>query len=280
MEIKEQIIQVLKADNYKSDRELTDSILGIGVAQQSINAACRQLVLDGKLKRTVPPIKNYIDCDCTSAQTTQSYTQQKNQVYRGPYLKEAFNAFWNDFWGTDKDYYSDFSLEKLAQLKMAVTNINNLITFETTIMAGNLICDILKLSEWDRSEIFKSIQGTSANSNGFDIEYYGEAPFICEVKANIPSGGKEVFGAQQINQLNKDVCSLLNGKSKSTIKPDMLSHYYKFLCMYCNDTKTSNAIGRFVTSFNNKYGNSVELWSGQIPLDKDKVYLIIAKEEV
>lgn len=31
--------------------------------------------------------------------------------------------------------------------------------------------------------------------------------------------------------------------------------------MYCNDTKTSNAIGRFVTSFNNKYGNSVELWS-------------------
>ena len=280
MGIKEQILQELKVKNHQSDRELTDHILGVETAQQAINAACRQLALAGKLKRTAPPIKNYIDCGCASAQTALSCTTPTVQVERGLYLKKEFNDFWNDFWKTDKDYYSDFSLEKLSQLKMAVTNINNLITYETTIMASSLICDILELSERDRSEIEKSIQSTSANSNGFDIEYHGEFPFICEVKANIPSGGKDVFGAQQINQLNKDVFSLLNGKSKSVIKPEALCNYYKFLCMYCNDVKTSNAIGRFVTSFNHKHSNSIEIWSGQDLLRKDKVYLFTVKEEV
>ncbi len=280
MGIKEQILQALKVKNYQSDRELTDYILGVGAAQQGINAACRQLALAGKLKRTAPPIKNYVDSDFTSEQTGLPCTKPAVQVERGMYLKKEFNDFWNDFWKTDKDYYSDFSLEKLSQLKMAVTNINNLITYETTIMASSLICDILELSERDRLEIEKGIQSTSANSNGFDIEYHGEFPFICEVKANIPSGGKDVFGAQQINQLNKDVFSLLNGKSKSIIKPEALCNYYKFLCMYCNDVKTSNAIGRFVTSFNHKHSNSIEIWSGQDLLRKDKVYLFTVKEEV
>ena len=277
---KEQILQALKMKNYQSDRELTDYILGVGAAQQGINAACRQLALAGKLKRTAPPIKNYIDCDCTLEQTALPCTKSTVQVERGMYLKKEFNDFWNSFWNTDKDYYADFSLEKLSQLKMAVTNINNLITYKTTIMAGGLICEILELSERDRTEIEKGIQSTSANSNGFDIEYHGKFPFICEVKANIPSGGKDVFGAQQINQLNKDVFSLLGGKSKSVIKPEALCNYHKFLCMYCNDVKTSNAIGRFVMSFNHKHGNSIEIWSGQDLLRKDKVYLFIVKEEV
>ncbi len=280
MGIKEQILQALKVKNYQSDRELTDYILGVGAAQQGINAACRQLALAGKLNRTTPPIKNYVDCDCTLEQAALPCTKPTVQVERGMYLKKEFNDFWNDFWKTDKDYYSDFSLEKLSQLKMAVTNINNLITYETTIMASSLICDILELSERDRLEIEKGIQSTSANSNGFDIEYHGEFQFICEVKANIPSGGKDVFGAQQINQLKKDVFSLINGKSKSVIKPEALCNYYKFLCMYCNDVKTSNAIGRFVTSFNHKYSNSIEIWNGKDLLRKDKVYIFIVKEEV
>lgn len=50
--------------------------------------------------------------------------------------------------------------------------------------------------------------------------------------------------------------------------------------MYCNDVKTSNAIGRFVTSFNHKHSNSIEIWSGQDLLRKDKVYLFTVKEEV
>lgn len=75
MGIKEQILQALTVKNYQSDRELTDYILGVGAAQQGINAACRQLALAGKLKRTAPPIKNYIDCDCTSEQTVSPYAK-------------------------------------------------------------------------------------------------------------------------------------------------------------------------------------------------------------
>ena len=72
---KEQILQALKMKNYQSDRELTDYILGVGAAQQGINDACRQLALAGKLKRTAPPIKNYIDCDCTLEQTALPCTK-------------------------------------------------------------------------------------------------------------------------------------------------------------------------------------------------------------
>lgn len=60
MTLKERIIEELKKEDYLSDRELTDKILGVGAPQQSINQACRQLTVKGIIKRTNPPIKNYI----------------------------------------------------------------------------------------------------------------------------------------------------------------------------------------------------------------------------
>lgn len=55
MSIKERIIQELRKENYLSDRELTDRILGTGMAQQSVNSACRQLMSNGLIRRTTPP---------------------------------------------------------------------------------------------------------------------------------------------------------------------------------------------------------------------------------
>ncbi len=165
------------------------------------------------------------------------------------------------------------------KLKMAVTNINNLITFESTVMAGNLICDILGVDKATQAQILHDIKSTSTNTNGFDIEYRGRSPFVCEVKANIPSGGKDFFGAQQTNQLAKDVNCLLNGKTKSTIHPSELNGYYKFLCMYCNDQKTLTAIHHFVSLFNTKHQDCIELWNDQSVLQKNRIYLLLVKEE-
>lgn len=276
MSVKERILEELRKDNNLSDRELTDRILGTGAAQQSVNAACRQLVCSGRIGRTAPPIENYVLMD---KDTNTHPIKTDDMTQRGQYLKSEFNSFWSAFWKTEKDYYSTFTLGELVKLKLAITNINNLITFESTIMACNLICDILKFEEVTKDQILYDIKRTSANTNGYDIEYRGHKPFVCEVKANIPSGGKDFFGAQQTNQLVKDINCLLNGKNKSTIASAELDEYYKFLCMYCNDQKTLTAIHHFVSLFNSKNHNCVELWNGQNILQKNKIYLLLVTEE-
>lgn len=276
MSIKERILEELRKEKNLSDRELTDRILETGVAQQSVNAACRQLASSGRIERTAPPIKNYVLMD---KDTSTHPIKIDDMTHRGQYLKSEFNSFWNMFWKTEKDYYSTFTLGELVKLKMAITNINNLITFESTIMACNLICDILEFDGATKAQILHNIKSTSANTNGYDIEHCGQTPFICEVKANIPSGGKNSFGSQQTNQLIKDVNCLLNGKTKSTIVPSELGGYYKFLCMYCNDQKTLEAIHHFVSLINSKNQDCVELWNGQSILQKNRIYLLLVKEE-
>jgi hypothetical protein len=60
MSLKDKILTELKKVNYLSDRELTDRIFGEYYPQQSVNQMCRQLASKGVIKRTLPPIKNYI----------------------------------------------------------------------------------------------------------------------------------------------------------------------------------------------------------------------------
>lgn len=49
--IKEKIIDILKDRSGLTDREITDSILGTGQPQQSVNQACRSLEAKGIIKR-------------------------------------------------------------------------------------------------------------------------------------------------------------------------------------------------------------------------------------
>jgi hypothetical protein len=289
--LKEKITESLKANNYQSDRELADDILGIGSAQQSINIACRQLEVAGIIGRTERPIKNFIgEIDPTQSkqyemglvkrkQTNGSVQVKAESRKKIEYLKKEFNSFWNEFFETELDYYSEFTLNKLAQLKMAVANINNLITYQSTIMAAQLIGDILGLPQDDVDKLMVSVEETNANSNGYDIEYNGSIPFLCEVKANIPAGGRDVFGEAQKKQLRKDIEALINGKSKSSIKESDLDCYYKFLCLYCNNNRTVNAARQFVSLSNKEYGNRLEFWSGQEALDKEKIYVFYVVSE-
>ncbi len=84
MSIKDCILQELMKENYLSDRELTDRILGTGMAPQGINTACRQLACDGLIQRTAPPIKNYIH----DVKTTSINAEVSDDIpERGQYLK-------------------------------------------------------------------------------------------------------------------------------------------------------------------------------------------------
>ncbi len=277
MTIKDKILQELEKCDGLSDRELTDRILGQGQPQQSINQACRKLESLGKLTRSLSPIKNYLKGSSLINNTLA--LKAKNdyaQVFkRDEYLEEEFNKFWNVFWETDnEDYYSKFSLEELNELKLALRNVNNLITLKTTILVNTKICQILKIEEDQKNKIENDINRTSSNTNGFDIEaiLIDDKSFICEIKANIPAGGKSIFGAAQREQLEKDVFGLLSGKSKSNLRVKDIDKCSKFLGMYCADEKTSSAIDKFVSQTEN-----VELWNNQDYLEKNKVYILKIK---
>ncbi len=153
MTLKDRILNELESENYLSDRELADRISGDNSPQQSINQTCRLLEANGLIKRTSRPIKNYIpskksaegqeQLETTPITRPTNTNAEITTAGRSEYLKNEFNEFWNAFWGTDKDYYSEMPLERLSLLKTAVSNINNLITYETTLSAARIIFKIL-----------------------------------------------------------------------------------------------------------------------------------------
>lgn len=193
------------------------------------------------------------------------------------YLKDEFNNFWNSFWKTNrKDYFSEMPLSKLVQLKMAVANINNLITNEVTKQAVKIIRDILGQSSEEMARILQKVELMSVNSNGYDIEWSGTPAYICEVKANLPVNGT-AFGAAQRQQIEKDIYGLLNGKTKSTIQLNQLGQYYRFLCMYQEDDKVIQAVETLLVGLDAKTKQKVKLYQVGEKISLDTIYVIFAK---
>lgn len=78
--LKEKIIAELKKDDGRSDRELADRILGADKPQQSVNMACRELEAQGILRRSAPPIKNFIS-ERHNKLTTPVHQEPKTIAY-------------------------------------------------------------------------------------------------------------------------------------------------------------------------------------------------------
>lgn len=72
-------------------------------------------------------------------------------------------------------------------LKAALSNINNIITYNTTIKTVNKISEILKINDLEKEKIIKVVNSTKPNDNGYDIELNHDKAFVCEVKCNSPS---------------------------------------------------------------------------------------------
>lgn len=293
MSLKDQIINELKKENYLSDRELTDRIYGINALQQPVNHACRQLVTSGCIKRTLPPIKNYIKTvqitdldkvpavdltkDFFKAANRISKALENSSVAKSEYLKNEFNGFWNSFWKTkDRDCFSEISLDRLVQLKMAVVNINNFITHEITIRSAKIIGKILKQSDVEINRTLRLIESTSTNSNSYDIECRDNPAYICEVKANLPVHGT-TFGTAQRQQIVKDILGLINGKTKSSITSEQMGQYYKFLCMYQEKENVIQAVNRLISGLEDQVKGKVKLYQPSENITLDNVYVIFIK---
>ncbi len=201
----------------------------------------------------------------------------EDQFNKGEYLRNQFNECWSTIFNSKQDYFSQMTEESFELLKVALGNINNIITYNTTLKFIEKVVDILNLSSEEQILVEKSVTNTKPNDNGFDIEYSGSKKFICEVKCNRPINGSNRFGSAQKAGLNKDIYALLNGKTKSEIASNDMKSYYKFMAIHNFDEKTEEALNHYLLNLNDNIKNRVMLYHQDVELSKDIVYVCLIK---
>lgn len=199
-----------------------------------------------------------------------------NKFSKSQYLKSEFNGFWKTILGEERDYFSLMTGDSFDVLKAALSNINNIITLNTTVNAIDVIGNILNLNSEDKEEIFRLVDSTKPNDNGYDIEYRdGETPFICEVKCNRPINGGNRFGSAQKNGITKDLNMLLHGKSKSSLSKEDIEGYFKFMVIYKFDDNTVQAVEHFHKLLKGELKTSVKIYKPEMNIIEDEVYLLL-----
>lgn len=193
------------------------------------------------------------------------------------YLKNEFNNFWQDILGEKQDFFSKMTDKNFDILKAALSNINNIITYNTTIKAIDNISKILKINDSEKVKIVEIVSATKPNDNGYDIEYVYDKAFICEVKCNRPINGSNRFGSAQKNGITKDLEALIYGKSKSTIKSEDMVRFYKFMVIYEFDNKTIEAVEHYISLLKGELKERVILYKENITLEHENVYVLLVK---
>ena len=105
------------------------------------------------------------------------------------------------------DIESNFTIDKLIELKSILSDINNIMTLISTRAITTKISDTLSLKNKERERVFNSIDKQKPNANGFDIRIDSPAKILVEVKCNSLIHNKK-FGAAQINSILEDARKL------------------------------------------------------------------------
>lgn len=202
----------------------------------------------------------------------------KQPINRNEVLKEPFNAFFNRIVQTNGvDYYQRLITRDYVTLKTVLSNINNIITLQTTQAFVDYLykCDVIDVNQ--RKVIMKNTEQTNANANGFDVYYkenIGNAEgIIAEVKCNRPVKSDN-FGTSQFNSLKKDIEGLLHGKKK--VDGVDTSKYYKFMVMLNDDERVPRAAHCFVEKMlQNEYKVEITDTLNLSDLQTDRVYVVL-----
>lgn len=193
------------------------------------------------------------------------------EVYdRESQLQKRFNTFLEkDFGLPDADYYERLSLDGFLRMKSVLSDINNIFTLKVTLAFSEWVSNHLTLSNMAKQEIISQIQKTKPNANGYDIEVSGAVKIIAEVKCNVPINGGKVYGSAQKNGIAKDINTLINGKSKSSIKP---VDYLKFM-VFLDLPEIRDATEHFVKNMKEEKERIVFLDNNSKAEDASKVYV-------
>jgi endo-beta-N-acetylglucosaminidase D len=153
-------------------------------------------------------------------------------------LKNRINKHLKKLTGKEYDYYSAMTQNDLVELKTVLADINNVLTFKTTLSAANWLCKYFGLDKNTEQNIIETVDKTKPNTKGYDIIITEPYKIIAEVKCISPvnNGGK--FGAAQWNSILDDCYKLKNGKG---LVADT-SKYYKFLFLLDLGGRTDLAI--------------------------------------
>lgn len=294
MNIKKQIIldYCKKEKRPVTAKEIINAMFP-GKQQPYINTDIVELVNNGELIRDdscrpytirlpheneeIPPVKDYSrkKSNCPNLAKIKTSNSKLPQDF-----KNSFNQFWAKMFNLDIDYYDQLNFDDLVQLKIMVSKVNNLLTYELSLLVSDQISSIIKLSTTQKQALKNKIEITDLNANGFDIEYNHNPHFICEIKSTLPPGGKKRFGAAQDREIRKDIDGLLNGKEKSQLTYEDLESYYKFMCFYNYNSTSIQAVNNLIERLQ-KENYPIELWCGQRNLSFEKIYvLLVAPEEI
>ncbi len=164
--------------------------------------------------------------------------KKTTEIYdRTTELKKKLNGFLKNLTKSDKDYYSTFNQSQLLDLKMALSDVNNVLTLKTTLAFGHWIADFFNLSNEEHKQIVKEINETKPNTNGFDIQV-SKRKIIAEIKCIIPINKGFYYGAAQRNSILDDAIKLIKGKRAL---PNTTKHI-KLIGLIDLDEKTDKAI--------------------------------------
>jgi hypothetical protein len=107
----------------------------------------------------------------------------------------------------------------MLSLKIALSDINNVITLRLASSLADWIYNKLDIAEESQKQIFSTMISKKPNANGYDIDSV-TPNIVAEVKCHIPINEGWTYGSNQITQLKKDINGLLNGKPKFSRKTD------------------------------------------------------------
>jgi len=190
-------------------------------------------------------------------------------------LKERFNQFISSkVTGENKDYYSKLSIEDFVDIKTTLSDINNIITYKTTIRFMDWLREYFSYVDANYQVYMDEVLGTKPSGNGYDIMITGDVNILAEIKCNKPINNGYKFGSAQRNGILKDIQGLLEGKSKVNFDQNIA---YKFLVIYDFGEHTLKATEHLIKNIPLDYRGKVEFYVDQAQLTLDKVYIVFIK---
>jgi hypothetical protein len=192
-------------------------------------------------------------------------------------LKERLNKFLCRFTNKEEDYYSMLAIQDFENLKTALKDIHNIITYRTTIKFIEWLKVNFKFDNNEYENTLEKVVNTKPNDNGYDIQIDGSIKIIAEVKCNKPINQGRVFGSAQKNGLKKDIESLLFGKSK--VKGINYNEYLKFLVIYDFGEEVRQAVNHLLKNLKSELKENVCLFNTAEEIVNDRVYIVFIKEK-
>lgn len=189
-------------------------------------------------------------------------------------LRQKFNSFIQGLTGVSMDYYEKLSIEEFESLKGTLKDINNIITYQTTLEFVKWVKERFQLSKDDYQKVVTQVRKSKPNDNGYDIQLDIGTKIIAEVKCNRPINNGEKFGSAQKNGIIKDIEGLLGGKSKAKLN---VKDYYKFLVLYDLGDVVKSATSHFLNNLDKRFNNRVRILKSGEAIDREHVFIVFIK---